>query len=291
MLAASAQLIAHIAQRSTSLAWLWLVTRADAQVFGFTSHDRDITHDGVTYVAAQGIDPSALSSGPGLAVSNAEMSAVFNGAAVTEHDLRSGRWDHADVRIRIINWRDTSQGVIKLLRGWLGEASFDGFNYQAELRGFTDLLNAPISVIVTPSCSATLGDAKCTKVLTDYTAAGTVSAVASQRSFTSADMAAATVRLTPSTTGTPPTDYFDKITWLTGANAGLAMEVKTSTTAGVVGLVLPMEGTIAIGDTFNAVARCAKSAAACKGQFDNLLFFRGFPTVPGIDKMVRVGGQ
>ena len=109
MISASASMQTPIAGRVTSLAHLWLITRTDGQVFGFTSHNEDITYDGVTYTAAYGFNPAAIAAGVGLAVSNTELTAVFNSAYMTEEDLRGGVWDHADVRIRLINWADTSQ--------------------------------------------------------------------------------------------------------------------------------------------------------------------------------------
>ena len=43
-----AALDAHIAGEALRLVRCWKVTRQDAQVFGFTSHDRNIVMDGVT---------------------------------------------------------------------------------------------------------------------------------------------------------------------------------------------------------------------------------------------------
>lgn len=284
MISASADMITHLAQRTTTLALLWLVTRADGQVFAFTSHDADIEVSGVTYVASYGFSPSALQSGAGLAVGNAEVSAVFNGSAITEADLRAGLWDHADVRVRAVNWADTSQGVLKLLRGWLGEVSFDGFRYRAELRGVADLVNRSTGEIVTPGCSAAFGDARCGADVSDHTYPGEVTAVTSNRLFDT-DLAANSDGATA--------DYFQGgiLTWVTGANAGRSMEVKTNAADGEVTLHLPMEGTVAPGDTFTVVAGCDKSKATCIAKFDNVLNFRGFPDLPGIDQVLRIGGQ
>ena len=38
----------------TTLATLWKVTRLDAEVFGFTDHDKNIVFGGVTYEARSG---------------------------------------------------------------------------------------------------------------------------------------------------------------------------------------------------------------------------------------------
>ena len=292
MISASAGMITHIAQRATTLAMIWLVTRTDGEVFGFAAHDVDITYDGVTYVASQGFSPSALESGAGLAVGNAELGAVFSASYVTEGDLRAGVWDHADVRIRLINWADTTQGVLKMLRGWLGEVRFDGFTFTVELRGLQDLLNRSTGDIVTPGCNAVLGDARCGVELSDYTTTGEVTAVTDNRVFDT-DLSGATVQITPDTTGAPPLDYFQAglLTWITGNNAGRQMEVRTSAADGQIDLQLPMEGTVQAGDTFTIIAGCLKSKAICKAKFGNVVNFRGFPEVPGVDQILRIGGQ
>lgn len=292
MISASAAMQSHIAGRVTTLAHLWLITRTDNQVFGFTSHNENITYDGVTYVAAYGFNPSSLSSGAGLAVSNTELTAVFNASYMTEADLRAGVWDHADVRIRLINWADTTMGIMKMLRGWLGEVSYDGFQYKAELRGVADLVNRGTGIVVTPGCNAVLGDNRCTVYLSSYQATGTVTAVTSNKEFDST-LNGTTVQLTPTTTGAPTLDYFlgGKVTWLTGANAGRKMEVKSSDVVGGIVLQLAMEGDIEIGDTFLAVTGCAKDRDTCRDKFGNVVNFRGFPDLPGTDKVLRIGGQ
>jgi uncharacterized phage protein (TIGR02218 family) len=279
MIGASAGLAAHIQLRVTTLAYLWLITRTDAEVFGFTSHDKDISLSGVTYLAAYGITPSALQAGAGLAVGNAEVQTVFYADGMTQDDLSAGVWDHADVRVRIVNWADTSQGVLKELRGWLGEVRHDGFRFTAELRGLADLWNRQRGSTVSPACDAEFCDDRCGLDVADYTTAGEVTAVASLRQFTG-DVTGATAN----------TYRAGKIIWLTGNNAGRSMEIKSDDGAGVVQLQLPMVGAIQIGDTFEAVIGCPKTKEFCQAQ-SNYVNFRGSPFVPGTDRAVKVGGQ
>jgi uncharacterized phage protein (TIGR02218 family) len=64
------------------------------------------------------------------------------------------------------------------------------------------------------------------------------------------------------------------------------MEVKTSTSAGVITLQQFMPNAIAIGDDYTISAGCDKQLATCKTKFNNVVNFRGFPHVPGQDMMV-----
>lgn len=278
MLSASAGLIAHLAQPAQTTAWLWLIERRDGAVFGFTSHDADISFGSVNYVASYGINPSAVQAGGGLSVSNAEVVTVFGGASVTEDDLQSGVWDHADVRVRLINWADTSLGVVKRLRGWLGEVTHDGFSFTAELRGLADLLGRSVGRVVSPDCSHELGDSACMVALGPFTATGTVGAVTSNRLF--------------ATDLSTPTIYAGgKLTWTSGANVGRSMEIQTADDDANVTLQLPMWLDVQTGDTFEAIRGCDHSFSTCRDVYDNGLRFGGMPDVPGPDRAVRGMGQ
>lgn len=77
-----------------------------------------------------------------------------------------------------------------------------------------------------------------------------------------------------------------KITFTSGANSGLSMEVKAFA-EGQFTLVLPMPHDIAAGDDYVAVAGCDKNFATCCERFNNALNFRGEPHVPGMDRMLE----
>jgi hypothetical protein len=83
---------------------------------------------------------------------------------------------------------------------------------------------------------------------------------------------------------------YGKITFTSGLNNGLAMEVK-SYVPGQIVLELPMPYAVAIGDAYSMRAGCDKSLSTCKTRYSNVVNFRGEPYLPGIDKMVAVGKQ
>ena len=84
--------------------------------------------------------------------------------------------------------------------------------------------------------------------------------------------------------------YFDYglMTMTSGANIGLAMEVK-SYVVGQITLQLPFPYAVAAGDTYSLTAGCDRSFSTCKGRFSNVLNFRGEPYLPGLDKLIQVG--
>jgi uncharacterized phage protein (TIGR02218 family) len=74
------------------------------------------------------------------------------------------------------------------------------------------------------------------------------------------------------------------ISWQTGKNIGLQMEVKSFINSRIT-LVLPMPFVVNIGDEFTIVAGCDKSSKTCIEKFNNIINFRGEPDLPGIDRL------
>ena len=64
------------------------------------------------------------------------------------------------------------------------------------------------------------------------------------------------------------------------------MEVKDFSAGGVFVLQQAMPNAIAIGDAYSVHAGCDKLLATCRDKFSNVINFRGFPHVPGLDRMV-----
>jgi uncharacterized phage protein (TIGR02218 family) len=270
----SANLKSHIAGEVTTLATLWKVTRTDATVFGFTDHSDDITYGGTTYDAATGYTPSNIETTASLGVDNLDVQAVLDSASITDADLMAGLWDYATVEIVRVNYKSLGDGHEWMRRGTLGNVSTGRTAFVAELRGMTQPLQQSIGRIFAPACDAALGDARCGITLGTYTVTGTLTAVASGHQFTDSARAEAA-------------GYFNGglLTWTGGANAGYAMEVK-SFAAGVFVIQQAMPTTPSIGDTYSVSAGCDKTLATCGTKFANVVNFRGFPHVPGMDSMM-----
>ena len=268
-------LAAHLAQEVTTLARCWSIRRKDGVTLYFTDHDANLTVDGYTYAAADSMTPSALSSQAGLAVDNLEFDGILSAASITEADILSGRYDHAEITIFMVNYADPTMGRLHLKTGWLGEVKLQGGGFIAELRGLSAQLQQSIGEIYTSTCRAALGDARCGIDLSAYTFSGTVTGVEAAFAF--------------SDTGkTQATDYFagGVVHFTSGANSGLSMEVRDFS-AGRFGLFLPMPSAIAIGDSYSVSAGCDKQFDTCSARFHNAVNFRGEPHVPGTDKLLE----
>lgn len=270
----SGALATHLAQEVTTLATLWKVTRTDGHVFGFTDAASDLVYDGVTYAAGTGHTPSAIQTNSEMSVDNLDIVSVFDASTITAQDIAAGRWDFAAVELMLVNYANLGAGVLQLRRGTLGRITSQRNQFVAELRGMTQVLQQTMGDVYTAACRANLGDTKCGITLSTYTVSGAVTGVTDNRQFADTSLAHAA-------------GYFDYglVTWLTGLNAGLKAEVKTYT-VGAVALQLAMPYAVAVGDTYSISAGCDKSRRTCKTRFSNVINFRGFPDVPGNDKVL-----
>jgi uncharacterized phage protein (TIGR02218 family) len=158
----SSALAAHLASEVTTLATCWRVTRKDGQQFFFTDHDRNLAFDGNLYLASSGYSRSAIANDAGMAVDNLDVEGVLDHEQISEHDLRAGLFDHAEVHVFLVNWADLAQGKLRLRRGWFGEVHLtDQGLFRTELRGLTQALSVRIGELYSPECRADLGDHRC----------------------------------------------------------------------------------------------------------------------------------
>lgn len=266
-----------------TLATCWMMILTNGTTVGYTDHDTDIVYDGLTYVSTSGFTPSAVQTAADLAVDNLEVVGVLN--AINRVDLEAGVYDHAEVKIFLINYKTPADGIVKLRRGWLGEVTIKNGQFTAELRGLTQRLQQAKGSLYGPLCRAELGAAigtaqwACGVNLATFTVTGTVTAVASRSQFTDSGRAEASGHFT-----------YGLLTWTGGANNGLKMEVK-SFAGGVFGLFQPMPYDIANGDTYSVYAGCDKIHTTCGTKFNNIKNFRGEPFIPGQNEMLKYGGQ
>jgi uncharacterized phage protein (TIGR02218 family) len=277
MRAIDPELQAQLDGGATRLCRCWLVRRRDGTAFGFTDHDRDISFDAVVYRASSGMDASALQSATGLSVDNAQAVGALSGAAVSEEDIRAGKYDGAEIRHWLVDWERPELRVL-LFSGSFGEIRRSDGAFEVELRGLAEALGAPVGRSVLRTCDRALGDAKCgfDPSLPGFSGEGVVASGAAG--------AIVTAGLDSFAEG-----WFAHgvLTWLSGANAGEtgAVKLDKAGAAGARSLTLWQAPgrAVAAGDRFRVVAGCDKRAETCRTKFANFLNFRGFPHIPGDD--------
>lgn len=279
----SDELNTHLQGEVTTLATCWKVTRTDDVVMGFTDHDSDIVYDSVTYQAATGFNPSDITGNSNLEADYLDVEGMLSSAGISEEDILAGRYDAAAIEIFKVNYTNLTQGILKLKKGWFGEVSLRDHQFTTGIRGLADKLSQTIGELYSPSCRAQLGDARCKVNMATHTATGTVTATTSRLAFTDSARTEAAG------------DYsLGTVTFDSGANAGLSMEIKeylySSATGGTIILTLAMPYAIGVGDSYTITKGCDKTLATCKQKFNNTINFRGEPHVPGLDKILQTAG-
>ncbi|SMH42538.1 DUF2163 domain-containing protein [Mesorhizobium australicum] len=270
-------LAASVASGVTTLCTCFRVTRRDGAVFGFTDHDRALAFEGVDFEPGTGFTGSDVSASIGLAVDTMEVDGALSSDAITEDDLAAKRWDGAAVTVWRVDWSDVSDRVV-VLSGTLGEIERGPVAHHTELRSLAHALNQPTGRIYGATCDADLGDSRCGVDLgaPAYSDTGSVASSSSRNAFTTAGL------------GSFAADWCrrGKLTWTSGANEGLIVEVKRHLTlsgARAIELSEEMPFDIEAGDGFAIEAGCDKTIATCAAKFDNVVNFRGYPHMPGND--------
>ena len=277
----SAPFQAHLSDGTTTLSWAWRITRTDGVVMGFTDHDVALVFDGTTFEAETGLVASEIRASSDMAVDAQDAEGVLTSGRITENDILDGRWDNATVEVFRVNWADPSQRSLRR-RGSLGEIRRGRVSFVAEVRSLAHILGQTVGRTFQSNCDAGLGDARCGIDLesSTYKSAGTVTSLTDGRTFQASGLAGFVNGWFS----------FGKVTWATGANAGRTLEVAVhSLSAGVAAFVLmdlPVKP-IGFGDTFFAQAGCDKAVATCFVKFGNVPNFRGYPTIPGQDTVLR----
>jgi len=270
----SANMVTHLAQNVTTLAWCWKATRADGKIFGFTSHDFDLVIGGIVYVADSGLNASNAQAKVGTSVDNLEVAGMLDSSTITEEDLRRGLWDNCSVIVSIVNWKDTTQQLI-VQTGTLGDITAKKLQFTAEMRSLTQSLQGTVGRIMGRRCDATIGDARCGVNLATHTTTASVSSIIDSMNFVCSNTYIGNTIL--------PNGV---LTWASGSNIGAKMEVK-NLTIDTITLTLPVQMTV--GDTFSISSGCDKNFNSTRGcsEYLNQINFRGFPHIPGNDKILE----
>lgn len=260
------------------------ITRTDGVVLGFTSSDRNIDIEGVTYLASAATDAVAIKRDVKLNTDNVTIKSVLDNDAVTAADIINGRYKNARiamVKIDYLNPPATLMDGEVLLMGRVGKIEFTDSIYVMEIRGLTALLNQGVSVKASPICRWRFGDENCGIDLAPLTFTGTVTGITSNKELTT--------NLNP----THPLAY-GYIEFLSGINQGLIYNVKENT-GGRISLLSSLQYPPEPGDSIKAVAGCKRDQYTCRDIWRNFVNFGGCPAkwskdsgyFPGTDKLIN----
>ena len=265
----------HMAAGASTVSRIWIIRRTDGRTLGFTDHDCALDFDGIRCAASSGMTAGALQQATGLAVDNVEATGALSDDAISEADLRAGRFDGAEVTIWLVNWADVTMREM-LFRGTMGEIGWGEGAFSVELRGLSEALNQARGRVFQSRCDAVLGDRRCgvdfgplfSAEVDIETVEGSVVSIPELRHFA------------------PKWFERGRLIALSGPANGLSERIKTDRTGnGIreIALWAALRAPLMPGDRVRIEAGCDKLRDTCRFKFDNLINFRGFPDMPGED--------
>lgn len=263
---------------------LWRIERTDGTVLRFTSHNRAVTWQGESYTPCGSLSASALQLAAELSSQdNFDIGGILTDAGVNEVDLWAHKYDGAEVKVYRVTWDGASGNLVTA--GTAGRTQFGDTSYTIEVVTAGERLSQRALVQpVTPTCRYKFGDERCTLDKEIFRIGGAVAAAASVNTFTQAHR-----RIFTATAFSPvfAADHFTlgQLTWVTGANAGITVDIKSQDAALQFTLEEPMPYAIQIGDTFTIVPGDDQTFDTCVNKFANGINFGGFPHLRGRDDL------
>lgn len=268
-----------LASELTWLAMCWRVVRLDGVALGFTTHDEALTIAGMRYENAPGMTPSAIVRSDGLDVDTMDVGGALRSDAISGEDLALGRYDGAEVRLSMVDWRTPDAGSMVLAHGTLGtveSGTGPDAGFTAALRGPTSSLAVTRIETYSPECRAELGDWRCRVAMRGRTARTVIATSDGEQLVLES--------------GTPEgasSLLEGRLRILSGTNAGIERRIIA---VGGVSLVIDEPLAVPPGTLVEVREGCDKRFATCAGRFRNAANFRGEPHVPGGDVLTRFPG-
>jgi uncharacterized phage protein (TIGR02218 family) len=288
---ASGPLITLLASGNFQKADLWTITLRNGTVARWSGADVAVYANGHNDVMGPAIDRGAISEKIGIEVATLEMTINANGddliAGVPVIPFIIGRGlDGAQVRLDrafMADWGVPAAGTVLRFSGRVtsvGEIS--GSTAKITVSAWTILLNVNMPPhLYQANCLHNVYDAGCTLNPASFSSTGTVAAgVGPVFPATTPDTRPTQTTWLSNLTGVPDKFTIGRLTFTSGANAGLARSIRTNAADGTFEIVNPLPVKPSAGDTFTAYWGCDRTSTTCSGKFNNLANFKGVEFVP-----------
>jgi uncharacterized phage protein (TIGR02218 family) len=253
-----------------TIATFWRILRKDGVTLGFTTHDADLSFDGILHLASPGMVPSSIRKSADFEADSAEVQGTLTHDAIAAADLAAGRFDEATVRIGLVDW-ETLEATI-LYAGTIGTVNEEDGRFSADLVSRkAELLRDPVPR-TSPTCRAPFCGPGCNLSAAAFTCELQVlrldpdnNAVVFDSVLDPSGLAGGTVR------------------WLDGPMAGMSMGIRGNSKAEGLVLDMPLPPAIAAGSRALVREGCDHTLDTCASRFGNAVNFRGEPFLPGND--------
>jgi uncharacterized phage protein (TIGR02218 family) len=268
-------LSAALASDTLTLAVLTTLTRADGKIVRMAGHDRDIMIDGVTWHAAASADPGHVERPGGLAAASSGLTGALTSDAVSDADLKAGRWLGARVELAVTDWT-APDAILPVWTGTIASTIQRDGAFELELEGLEAGLDAMIGRRFMRQCDARLGDSRCGVSLQDprYRGEATLLASHSDRSFTVTAPAGLLVERLER----------GSVCFSNGPLSGLRYRLASAAVTAnglTLALATPLPLPVEAGAALVLEIACDGALATCRDVFANAINHRGCPHMPG----------
>lgn len=271
------------------LAVIWDVVRRDGFAHRWTDHSHPLVVDGQTYVPQGAMTASARRAELALREENLEASGALSDEEITYEDLHAGRYAGAFVRERVVDWLYPFAAARDENHYEIGPTRWNGERWGAELLGVTHRLQDPVGEVVTRNCRWFLGQNFEQPASVPGCRVNLDLITLRDQVVTAVTDAARTFEASAVPGSHVDDDFaYGYLTWTSGANEGLRVEVKGYVQAArefSLRLELPFD--IEVGDTFDVHPGCDRLYGTGCAKFANQLNFRGDKFIPGTHKMLQ----
>ena len=277
------ELMAALESSATAIAWCWQIERVDGLILGFTSFDLSLPIEGISYEPFTGFTPTADSNSEGLQSNNSQdLAGLFASEQIREGDLLAGLYDGARVTCFLVDVTNLPSSLsltppqhLTIYQRYVKRTVQSDLGFNLELRDDDWLLSTKLGKQTSKFCGYDLGDSKCGVDLTPYTFNMSVTAITSRYQFV--------------TDGQFNISQFNrgKITFNTGANAGVSRDVATFEVNNLITLWQPLPYSIALGDQLTIVQGCAKTLYDCVVRYNNAVNSDSEPHIPTTDQAIN----
>lgn len=283
MLVISPTLRSKLDQTSRTFCHCWRLARCDGLISGFTDHDKDLNFGDVTYRAHAGLSTSEVENAASLAPAVREAVGALTVDSLNEMDLLKGLYDGASVETWLVDWSAPDDRLL-LDIATIGEVRRDEFAFTAELRSAAHFFDQPVGRAFQHNCSADIGDTRCKINLDTPMFSRRATIVLGQINV-----------LTMMPDSDVEEGFFTggAIRFETGVNAGAQFAIRTHRRdLGniVIELWSSTRALASAGDKAMLTAGCDKRPETCQMKFNNIVNFRGFPHMPGNDRIIATPG-
>jgi uncharacterized phage protein (TIGR02218 family) len=275
------------------IARCWKLTRRDGAVRRFTNHSHSIEavtsfdpYTLETFSPANGANRESFRRQVGASPDSDTIKGFISTSGWTSETARIRLFEDCRVDILDVDWRFPFAGDFYRCVFFMVDVQWSGEEIEFRLSTISQRAVVAVGRFYDPRCDATLYDSRCGINPAGFSSGTrTVTAIPS----------GGNPRLIFDSNNTAQADTFwqdGDLTWLTGNNATTGInvfQVKGSKQAdGRMQLWTPTPYDIEVGDTFSVTAGCNHLLGQhCHPKFANSENHRGFPQLPGYDKIMK----